>query len=145
MNWLLLALSTAILWGICYSSTEQIVKHVDIKSYLTASCLLSGLGFLIWGLVDGTLIKDLSNDTSNSWWWIILSSLTSFLACYCSVSAVKYGGASLASIIEISYPLWVVVFTSIINGKNNVSQSFVIGGLLIFCGTFIVVRGQHVN
>lgn len=141
MNWLYLALLTAILWGLCYSSTEQIVKYIDMKSYLILSCLFSCIGFSIWGYLDGTTSKDLNPNVTIPWVWIFISSITSFFACYCSVAAVKCGGASLASVIEISYPIWVVIFVSIINGKSSLNLNMLIGGILIFLGTAVVIRG----
>ena len=144
--WVLMSLATAILWGICYSSTGEIVKWIDIKTYLMISCLMSFIGFLVWGACDNSLNRDmLSFNMEKARPWVIISSLSSFLACYCSVSAVKYGGASLAAIIEISYPVWVVVFTYLMFGKGGITINTVLGGILIFLGTVVVVRGTHVN
>lgn len=138
-----MALATSILWGACYASTEMTVKYVDIKSYLTISSIVSCIGFLLWGYLDGSIHKDLTGGKlSVALPWILISSIAAFVGSYCSVAAVKYGGASLASIIEISYPVWVIAFTSLICWRNNFSSSLILGGLLIFLGTVVVVRGN---
>lgn len=74
--------------------------------------------------------------------WIILSSITSFLACFFSVNAVKYCGASTAAMIEISYPLWVILFTWLIKGESNLNFNTLLGGFFILVGTYIVIKGE---
>lgn len=144
MFWFYMSLATAVLWGITYASTEQIVKTVDMKTYLAISCIVSATIYLIWGYFDGCIKKDLAGEQIYiASPWITLSCLCSFFACYCSVAAVKYGGASYASIIEISYPVWVIVFTSMITGKNQVTLSTILGGVLIFLGTLVVMRSNN--
>ena len=144
MIWFYMSLATAILWGITYTGTEQIVKHVDMKTYLAFSCVVSAAIYLIWGYFDGCIKKDLIGDGLYiAGPWIALGTICSFLACYSSVAAVKYGGASYASIIEISYPVWVVIFTSMVTGKNQITPSTILGGILIFCGTLVVMRSTN--
>jgi len=138
--WLYLALATAILWGLTYASTEQVVKFMDVKTYLTYSCLVGAFLYLTWGGYDGTLLKDYREH--NLWKGIgfaTLSSLCAFAASYCSVAAVKSGGATYASIVEISYPIWVVIFIYLLTGVNTLSWNVLGGGLLIFIGTIVVM------
>lgn len=132
-------LITAILWGLCYTSTGFLTKTVDVKVYLFFSCLLSTCAFLIWGLADGSFLKP--QDFANNYHWIALSSLCSFFACFFSVNAVKYCGASTAAMIEISYPLWVILFTFMLRGESNLNFNTILGGLLILAGTYIVIKG----
>lgn len=140
MNWFILALITAMTWGCLYASTEQVTKFVNPKTYLTISCFFSAIIFTILGCLDGSLQKDLyDNNLNKCYWFIFLSSLCSFIASLCSVIAVKYGGATYASIVEISYPFWVVIFLFLITGKNNLNWNVFIGGTLIFIGTIIVL------
>lgn len=137
-------LLTAILWGICYTSTGNLVNHIDIKTYLFFSCLLSTIGFLVWGMLDGSIYTDLYTSTSlmKVSHWVFISSFTSFLACFFSVSAVKYCGATTAAMIEISYPVWVIIFTYMIGNKETITWNSIIGGIIIFIGTIIVIKGK---
>lgn len=138
MSWLFLALMTAIFWGLTYASTEQVTKYMDPKTYLIFSCLFSAFLYFIWGLSDGTLIKDYSN-FNKGFWFALLAAFSAFVASYCSVMAVKMGGATYASVVEISYPIWVVIFLYFITDVNNLNWNIVLGGLTIFIGTAIVL------
>jgi drug/metabolite transporter (DMT)-like permease len=137
------ALLTAILWGACYSSTEQVVKHIDSRIYLLFSCLLSAILFFIWIVYDGTINEafDVSRLRS-SWPFILFSSFASFFACFFSLQAVKSSGAANAAIVEISYPLWTAFFLFLLFGKNCFTPSFLIGGFFITIGTLIVSRSH---
>ncbi len=136
-----MALLTSILWGSYYASVEQIVKHIDIKTNLIIHYAISLFGFSVWSYFDGSFKEDLTK-IQTIMPWMLISSVSTFIAAYCSVAAVKSGGASLASIIEISYPVWVVLFTSIISKKNNFTPNIIFGGLLIFIGTLLVVKSN---
>jgi drug/metabolite transporter (DMT)-like permease len=141
--WFFLALLTAVTWGITYTCTEQITKAIDIKTYLLISCGVSTLLYGIWGWVDGSIVKDITSSNFQSVMpYLIIGILASDIACYSSVAAVKSGGASFAAIIEISYPLWVIVFTSILSGKSTVNMQTIIGGLIIFAGSLLVVKSH---
>lgn len=130
--------------GVCYTSTNQITKVVDPKTYLIFSCLISGFMFLGWSMYENSIEND-SAKIISVLHWILISTFSSFFACYFSVMAVKSGGAVNAALIEISYPFWVIVFTSLLAGKININPLSVIGGLVIFIGTALVLRGNNGN
>lgn len=143
MMWFWLALATAILWGLTYTCTEVITKSVGINTYLTLSCLISTILYAAIGTYTGEIKRDLSgNNLYDVWPFLLTGFICSFVACYASVSAVKMGGASFASIVEISYPLWVILFTSLLNGRSQVNIQTVIGGIIIFVGTVFVVKSH---
>ena len=54
------------------------------------------------------------------------------------VSSIAMLGASKSSILEISYPLFVLVFSYVLFDKG-VSLHVIAGGLLIFAGSAIIV------
>jgi uncharacterized membrane protein len=94
-----------------------------------------------WGLLDGTLQKDL---TEFKWTnFIILSSISGFLASYCSVTAVKLGGPVNPAIVEVSYPIFAALFCYILFGQNTINFNVIIGGCLIALGTVFVIRSGH--
>jgi drug/metabolite transporter (DMT)-like permease len=132
-----------MLWGLTYTCTEQITKSVDIKSYLAVSCFISTAIYITLGCYDGSIRKDyIESNYYEVWPYMLTGIICSFIACYSSVAAVKYGGAAFASIIEISYPVWVILFTAMLTGKNTVNLQTVIGGLVIFLGTVLVLKSH---
>jgi drug/metabolite transporter (DMT)-like permease len=133
------ALITAIMWGCAYACTEQIVKYIDVKTYMTISCFFSFVIFLSFGVGDGSLVKDASSSRIPIF-FIVAGCVSSLLATYFSVNAVKYSNATQASILEISYPIFVIIFTFMITGKHHLTLNTLFGGLLIGAGTLIVLR-----
>ncbi|MEI8270874.1 MAG: DMT family transporter [bacterium] len=139
MNWLAMAILTSVLWGLCYASTEQIVKHINVKTYLAISSFICCIGFCIFAYFEPSQ-KDFNEKFLKALPWIAISIVSSFLGSFCSTYAIKHGGASLSAVIEISYPVWVVLFTSIFSWQNNFSTNLFLGGSLIFLGTVLVIR-----
>lgn len=139
MNWLIMAILTSVLWGLCYACTEQIVAQINMKTYLAISSFCCFIGFSILAYLE-PYQEDFKEKLLISLPWIFVSVLSSFAGSYCSTYAIKHGGASLSAVIEISYPVWVIIFTSLFSWQNNFSMNIFIGGSLIFLGTFLVVR-----
>lgn len=139
MNWLLMAILTSILWGLCYASTEQIVKYINIKTYLAISCFFCFWGYAILSYLEPSQ-ENFKDNLLKASPWIIISIFASFFGSYCSTYAIKHGGASLSAIIEISYPVWVVLFSSAFSGQNNFNINILYGGIMIFIGTVLVIR-----
>lgn len=129
------ALITAIMWGICYTSTSQIVKNISIKLYIVISCMFTSILFIALILLDN---KKQSFDY-NSIGWVITSCVTSCIATYMSISAVKECGASTAAFIEVSYPMWIILFSSLIGVNSGITINTLVGGILICIGTSIII------
>ena len=72
------------------------------------------------------------------WWLIILSLALAALANLFIFSSIKILGASTASIFEISYPFFVVLFTFLIYGAEF-NLYFLIGAVLIFAGSAMII------
>lgn len=141
--WAWLAVATAVLWGVTYTCSSYITKHIDVKTSLAIQCLLQTIIALIWVSLDGCLIKDLVKGNFLPIWPVfLLATISSFVACYCSIASVKYGGAEFASMIEISYPIFVIIFASLAKGRIDVSWNTIIGGIIIAIGTVFVIRSH---
>lgn len=82
-------------------------------------------------------INSLLKSDKTTLYLIFLSLLLAALANYFIFSAIKLVGASSASIIEIAYPFFVVLF-SIFLFRVAPSAWFLFGGLLIFIGSAII-------
>ena len=132
------ALLTAILWGICYTGTERIVKNIDIRAYLAISCGISTIIFSTWAYLSNVSIS--IDSTIKVTPWMLLSMLTSCLASYYSVTAVKESGASYASCIEVSYPVWVILFAYLLGSPHTMSFNAYIGAALVVVGTVVMLR-----
>lgn len=132
------ALISAILFGLLYASTEQIVKFIDIKTYLIIYCLFSLVFLTTIGLIDNSLIKDATN-SEIPFFYILVSCISGLVASFLSIYAMKQTNAVNVAILEITYPIYTLLFVYLITGKNHLTLNILFGGLLIGAGTLIVV------
>ncbi len=139
MNWY--AFWVSVLWGLTYACTENTVKSLDTKTYLAISSLFSLVMFLSFGAWDGTLIKDVTS-SKIPYFYIIIGCVSALVASYFSVVAVKTTNATNAAILEMSYPLFTIIFTYLLTRTSHLNISTLLGGILIGCGTLVVVLGK---
>ncbi|PSB03800.1 EamA family transporter [Merismopedia glauca] len=141
--WLVYALGAAIMWGLQYATSEQLLKTVPTTLLTVAYTVAQALTYLI---IYSFFQKQLhlnefaSYATSKN---LYLFALVVFLGC-CSTllifAAIAQGTATKASFIEISYPFFVAIFSTWLYQEGNVDGKTLLGGLLIFLGILTLAR-----
>jgi drug/metabolite transporter (DMT)-like permease len=53
-------------------------------------------------------------------------------------SSIKHSNAMVAGLVEISYPLFIIIFSFLILKETNIDFKTIIGGLLIIIGVVII-------
>ncbi len=53
-------------------------------------------------------------------------------------SSIKHSNAVVAGLVEISYPLFIIIFSFLILKETNIDFKTIIGGLLIIIGVVII-------
>jgi len=136
----LLALVSSILWGLTYCLDQKVLSSVSpFQLFFLQS--LSGviLSGGIW-LMQGHHVRELfAIDTTQLHPKFLI--LTLFIATAAGLSifgSIRLLGASRASLLEISYPFFVSVFTYLLF-KEALTIQIAIGGLLIFIGSAVIV------
>jgi drug/metabolite transporter (DMT)-like permease len=111
LPWYAAGLGAALLWGIHYPLLEHALKRVSLVTVL----VLTVLPVLVVALVfRDALWRDALVLASMDWSdraRILLLSVTSLAATVMLFMAIGGRNATLASLIEITYPLFVVLFT----------------------------------
>ena len=133
----LYAIAAAVTWGIVYALGQKILQHASPLFYLVTASLIAGILslpfiFARWDAVQQTLIE-----TKPVWGWILLVEILVFAANFFILASIKELGPALASVIEISYPFFVVLFTYLLFG-TTVNIYFWLGAALIFSGAAII-------
>ena len=134
----LYAIGAAITWGMVYTFDQRILKGASpftllfIDSIITAVILLPVLFF------DKSSIRSMTSLSPKIWILIILSLVLAALANFLIFSSIKILGASTASVFEIAYPFFVVLFTYLIF-QTTPSLYFLLGAFLVFSGASIIV------
>lgn len=139
LPWYAAGLGAALLWGIHYPLLEHALKRVSLVTVL----VLTVLPVLVVALVfRDTLWRDALVLASMDWpdrARILLLSVTSLAATVMLFLAIGGRNATLASLIEITYPLFVVLFTWLLFRQVHVTPSAAFGGVLVMAGAALII------
>ncbi len=140
MNWIVLALLASVFWGLTYVIQEELFKNITVTTYLTFVSFFTFLIIGSIGIYKKTLISDLKNMCSSKdlLLWALFAIVIYILAELCIGYSIESKNATLAGLIEISYPLFIAFFALIIFKQNYFSTFTLIGAVLIISGVTLV-------
>jgi drug/metabolite transporter (DMT)-like permease len=138
--WIIFALLAALLWGFNYVLIDKLVRKVSPATIFTIQLLIASLIMFIISLKTGKFTQDLSTiwESKQIFLYMVLIILGFTSANYLNALAIQAKNATLASLIEISYPLFVIVLAWLLFREATLSLSVLGGGLLIFAGITII-------
>lgn len=143
-KWMIFAVAAAILWGSSYAASGPLLRS-SITPLLFYFC------FSWIGALTATFIFFLSRE-SNSFFsqlkelssihagWFLFSLLTASIGAWMTYQAVGAKNASLASMIEISYPLFVVIFTWLFFQEFQLNAMTALGAFFVVCGVMLILK-----
>lgn len=139
--WFFMALGAAILWGLGYAMTE---KLLDLKMTPSFILLLTGalsLPFYVsMSLLGGELKSgfELFKTDMKVFVLTIACVLCYVVANYLILYSIVGKNATLASLIEISYPIFTIFFVWLLFGKFDLNSYTIAGGALILAGVGLI-------
>lgn len=138
--WVLLSILASVLWGLLYVLSEDLYTHISVVSKIGILCFFISITMLVVSWMRGDLVPDLkvitgSKDLLLLFLCIILISIAAEL---CIGYSIALRNATLAALIEISYPLFTVFFSILLYRVNHLSVSVIIGGLMIMGGVTVI-------
>jgi len=141
MIWWVPALLAAIVWGIHYPLIGRALEHISPYSVALLTVLPIALLYpFFYNQVstDVTTFRGLELTTQISISLLTVTSISGTLLLYLSIGD---SNATLASLIEMSYPIFVALFSYFLF-KGHINSYVIIGGLLILTGVAIVILGN---
>ena len=132
------AFAAAIMWGLVYTLDQRILLVLPPATLLFIDSLLTAVLVLPLAIFQGINFTALLASSSGTRFLILSSLDLALLANFSIFSGIRLLGASTASILEIGYPFFVVVFSYLILGAKP-SPMVVAGAILIFAGSAIVI------
>ncbi len=135
----LFAGGAAVVWGLVYTIDQIILSTVSPFALLFIDSVLTMIVMLPFILFDHHPLKPLLNASPKTFFLMLLSVILAALAGFLIFAGIKRIGASEASIIEIAYPFFVVLFSFLIF-KSKPNIYFLVGGILIFLGSVIIIK-----
>lgn len=141
MSWISFSLFSAVLSGIAYAFYGELIKKISIDSVIFYSSILVGTFFFFVSYFNGSLSTD---------WDVIRKSskVSSYLAAifiadigasFCLFMGMKMKNATAAGLLEISAPLFTLLFAYILFRQSHLSFGLIVGGLLIASGIACVM------
>src|ERR1035437_9425727 len=104
------AIGAAITWGLVYTIDQKVLAGTSPITLLFVDSVITAIVILPFFFLDHSSIKILLSSGNANLSLIALSIILAVLANFLIFSGIKSIGASHASIIEIAYPFFVVLF-----------------------------------
>lgn len=139
MPWYGFALTAAVVWGLHYILIDRALTTISpITAYwMPTLIMVLGLPFF-----SDTLIKDFKAVYVADWTVqlsVAIIAFTSFIASMSLYKAIQLHNPVHASLIEMSYPVFIVIFSYLILKENHFDIPTMIGGGMMIAGGGVIV------
>ena len=146
MLWLIYALAAAIIWGVNYAISGRLLERG-----------LSPQALFFFDLVFGAVAVGIVITLTGQWRtavaqvralgpgdfaWLLIAVGASTAAGLLIFLSIGAKNATLASLIEVTYPLFTAFFAWVLFRQAQLNAATILGALLIFAGVLIVARGN---
>ncbi len=139
LPWYVTALAAALIWGIHYPLVDNALKKMSLYSVL----LLTALPVVLLApFYLQNLRQDIITFTGlalSQQLTISAIGLTSIAASVLLFMSIGSKNATLASLIEITYPVFVALFAFVMFRHIHLNASVIIGGTLVIAGVAIII------
>lgn len=137
--WILFAIGASLFWGMTYVFNEQVYAKVSVFTSLGITSTIVAIITLLVSYFSDTLRSDITAITSSkSLTFYFLGGVIALLVAEIFIGfSITAKSATLAGLIEISYPIFIALFSYILF-KNQVTLPTILGGVIIFAGIFVI-------
>jgi len=139
LPWYITAIGAAVAWGIHYPLIDFAMKRISIYGVLL-------LGVLPILFLMPLFLRELASDVdafkllpAKEQWSVLAISVTSTAGAILLYFSIDNKNATLASLIEITYPVFVIFFAYLLFKQMHLNLSVIVGGLLIMAGAVIII------
>jgi len=137
--WYLPAILAALVWGLHYPLIENALRHVSLTTVVLLTAVPMALVALLFPTrlaADWRAVMALPAGGRLLIGAIALTSLAGTVLLYL---AVRGRNATLASLIEISYPAFVAIFAWLLFREWQLNAGVLAGAALVFAGTALII------
>lgn len=140
--WYLAALAAAVVWGVHYPLVDHALKKLSLPGVLVLTTLPV---VALVPLFARPLRSDIGVLAAADWpsrLLLLTPALTSVAGAALLYAAIDTKNATLASLIEISYPAFVALFAWLLFRETHLTANALLGGALIMSGVVLIARGN---
>lgn len=141
---MIFAIAAAILWGASYAASGLLLRSAITPTafyfyYSWVGAMMATVVFFVRG-ERGQFLLSLKELPVAHMGWLFFSLITASLGALMTYQAVGAKNASLASMIEISYPLFVVVFTWLFFQEIQLNAMTCLGAFFVLFGVMLILK-----
>lgn len=128
-------------WGLNYVIAEKLFQNkIGPIVVLGVEMLVGAITFLTIGWWNGQLQKGiLSICNDRHLLFLMFMAVVSMTVGNLMIAmSIESKNATLAGLIEVSYPIFIVLASFLLFGDNHFTPSVFVGGSLIFTGVFVI-------
>lgn len=143
LPWYVPAIGAAVVWGLHYPLIEHALRRVSLTTVVLLTALpmaLVALAFPARLAEDWRAVAALPRLEQLLIGAIALTSLAGTVLLY---TAVRGRNATLASLIEISYPAFVALFAWLLFRQWHWNAGVLVGAALVFAGTALIILNSR--
>ena len=134
--WFLLSLSAAVLWGFQYSSYGAKLTTIPVTVftfYYAGVAIISAVVVLSVNPISSLVVP------RAQWGWMASQLVVGAIASLLIAKSIQAQNASQASMVEIAYPAFVVLFGYILFKEDLPTVRQMLGGCLVFGGVLLIL------
>lgn len=138
--WIIYSLGASMLWGLMYVLSEQVYKKIAVTTAIGITCLITSIFMILYANQAGFLKRDIKilSNSPNLLLLFLITILVFILADLMIALSISNKNATLAGLIEISYPVFIALFAYFLYSENSINTTTLIGASLIFSGVFTI-------
>ncbi|MBE2179678.1 MAG: EamA family transporter [Chthoniobacterales bacterium] len=139
--WIVYAFSAAVLWGVSYAASGRAIDRgltplALFFCYAVFSAAAAAVALGATGKMSGVALE--VRGLGADWIWLVIAVVTSAAGALLIYMAIGEKNATIASLIEISYPFFVAVFAWLFFRETQLNLPTLIGGVMILGGVTVV-------
>ena len=134
----ILALGAAICWGLVYTVDQRILKDIAPSTLLFIQSAFSVVVLFVYQLFHRADWKSFTGAPKQAIGLLALTAVLTLGANAMILVSIKHLNAATSSLLEITYPLFVILF-SLIMFRSHFSPMYLFGAALIMIGAGIIV------
>ena len=143
--WLIFALLASALWGVTYVLNEKAFEYISVSTTLAIGLFFGCITMVAISLSQGTFLPDMHTlaVSRRALWLTVGGTATFILADWLIALSIHEKNATLASLVEITYPVFIVAFGFLLFRELQMNTTIAAGGLLAFVGVALVYWGSR--
>lgn len=134
--WVVTAIATAACWGMTYMLAGKIIKLTDKNVYLAVTSIANTVIFSLLAINSGTI----GSVSWTAWALIGIATVLSVVGNALSIYSIELSDPVRAASVEVTYPLWCMVFSLLLAENTTVTPKTVIGSMLVIAGIVFLIN-----